>query len=382
MAQEFTRETEQSILIVDDNPTNVQLLSVMLKERGGYKVRAALSGKLALQAARNNPPDLILLDIYMPGMNGYEVCEQLKADEATRGIPVIFISALNETVDKVRAFEAGGVDYITKPFQFKEFEARVHTHLELRRQRRELQQSYAQLREAERLRDNLVHMIAHDLRNSLTAISGYFELIMLSDGKVLSQKSTGYVRKGADSIYTLVGIINTMLDVNRMEAGAMKPNLAPCDLVGVAKKVLSDMEAVLGKTELILDLPVQHEIVKADRELIIRVLQNLVVNALKAIPAGGWVRVGVAFSGSSVRVTVSDNGAGISPEYRQKIFDKFGKVEAGPGAGKYSTGLGLTFCKLAVEAHGGRIGVESEVGAGSAFWFELPREQTNNPPAD
>ena len=374
MTQEATQDIEQSILVVDDNPANVQLLSRMLKERG-YKVRAALSGKLALQAVRNNAPDLVLLDINMPEMSGYDVCEEMKADEVTRGIPVIFISALNETMDKVRAFEAGGVDYITKPFQFKEVEARVHTHLELCRQRKALQWSYAQLSEAERLRDNLVHMIAHDLRNSFTAISGYFELIMLTDGKALSQKSVGYLRKGADSITALVGMINTMLDVSRMEAGAMKPNCAPCDLVTVAKKVLSDMDAIRGKAEFILDTAVQCQMANADRDLVMRVVQNLVSNALKSIPSDGWVRVGVEAKEGGVRVTVSDNGPGIPAEYREKIFEKFGKVETGEGSSKYSTGLGLTFCKLAVEAHAGRIGVESEIGGGSTFWFELPLDK-------
>jgi two-component system, sensor histidine kinase and response regulator len=370
MKEETTKQTEQSILIVDDNPANVQLLSRMLKERG-YKARVALSGKLALQAVRNNPPGLILLDINMPEMNGYEVCAELKADDTLKGIPVIFISALNETMDKVKAFGAGGVDYITKPFHFEEVEARVQTHLELCRQRHELQQSYARLAHVELMRDNLVHMIAHDLRNSFTAISGYFELIMLTDGKVLSQKSVRYLKKGADSVSTLVGMINTMLDVSKMEAGAMKLNLAGFDLVAAAKGVLSDMESLRGKTDLFLDCPVVSVDVKADREIIMRVIQNLIGNALKSVGTDGWVRVGIEPGERRVRVTVRDNGPGIPAEFRQKIFEKFGRVETGAGRGKYSTGLGLTFCKLAVEAHGGRIGVESEPDKGSTFWFDL-----------
>ena len=177
--------SEPSILVVDDNAANVQLLVGMLKDRG-YKVRAALSGKLAIQAVQNNPPDLILLDVNMPEMNGYEVCERLKSDESTRDIPIIFVSALHETLDKVKAFGVGGVDYITKPFQFQEVEARVRTHLELCRQRREIRESYARLRQLEKLRDDLVHMIAHDLRNPLTAVSGYLDLVAFDDEKALS----------------------------------------------------------------------------------------------------------------------------------------------------------------------------------------------------
>jgi two-component system sensor histidine kinase/response regulator len=129
-----------NILLVDDTPSNLQLLLQLLKDRG-YRIRVATSGKLALQAVQHEPPDLILLDVNMPELNGYEVCERLKADPAWAEIPVIFISAMSETLDKVRAFGAGGVDYVTKPFQFEEVEARVATHLELRRQKRELQAS-------------------------------------------------------------------------------------------------------------------------------------------------------------------------------------------------------------------------------------------------
>ena len=139
MEQRTSREDVPNVIVVDDTPANLQLLTGMLKERG-YKVRPVPSGKLALQAAKNDPPDLILLDIMMPEMDGYEVCERLKADEKLREIPVIFISALNETMDKVKAFGVGGVDYVTKPFQFEEVDARVSTHLKLQRQRRELKE--------------------------------------------------------------------------------------------------------------------------------------------------------------------------------------------------------------------------------------------------
>ncbi|HEY3276728.1 MAG TPA: hybrid sensor histidine kinase/response regulator [Syntrophorhabdaceae bacterium] len=362
---------QQSILIVDDNPVNVQLLTGMLK-KGGFKARAALSGKLAIQAVQNNPPDLVLLDINMPEMSGYEVCERLKADSALREIPIIFISALNETVDKIKAFQTGGVDYITKPFQFEEVEARVKTHLELRARGRELERSYEQLREAERLRDNLVHMLAHDLRNSLTAVSGYLGLIEMTGKKTLSQKTLGYVRKGAQSLATTVSMISTMLDVSRMEAGVLKLMPIRFDVAALIKAVLSDMEALQGQGELQFDPPSGDYYASADRELIRRVLQNLVDNALKAIPAGGAVRVNVEQEDGCVRMTVQDNGPGIRKEDQERIFEKFGQADLGFGKGKYSTGLGLAFCKLAVETHGGRIGVESEEGKGSTFWFDLP----------
>lgn len=159
-----------SILVVDDTPANLQVLSGMLKEQG-YEVRPVPSGRLALRAAASEPPDLILLGILMPDMDGYEVGRSLKANEALRDIPVIFISALSDTADKLKAFAHGGLDYVTKPFQFEEVQARVSAHLNLRRLRleaprhhRELEQSYEQLRQLEVMRDSLTHMIVHDLR--------------------------------------------------------------------------------------------------------------------------------------------------------------------------------------------------------------------------
>src|SRR3954469_23589781 len=140
----MTPQEPASILVVDDTPANLQVLAGMLKDRG-YKVRPVPSGKLALLAARCDPPDLILLDINMPEMNGYEVCEQLKADDKLKGIPVIFISALNENLDKVKAFAIGGVDYLPKPFQMEELHARVETHLKLRRLQIQLEEANARL---------------------------------------------------------------------------------------------------------------------------------------------------------------------------------------------------------------------------------------------
>lgn len=162
-------------MVVDDTVANLKLLQAMLQAKD-HHVLAFTSGKAALAAAAQNPPDLILLDINMPEFNGFQVCEHLKADEELREIPVIFISALNETADKIKAFSVGGADYVTKPFQFEEVYARVKAQLELRRQKHELQHSYDKLLELEALRDNLVHMIVHDMRSPLTVAIGNLDL--------------------------------------------------------------------------------------------------------------------------------------------------------------------------------------------------------------
>ncbi|MFZ2655512.1 MAG: response regulator [Victivallales bacterium] len=208
-----------NILIVDDTPANLLLLDKMFADRG-YKTRSVLSGKLALQAARSEPPDLILLDINMPEMNGYEVCEQFKADAKLKDIPVIFISALSETIDKIKAFAVVGVDYVTKPFQLEEVDARVRTHLELRRlrlelerQNRRLQENYDHLGKLEDLQDKLTHMFVHDMRLPLIGVTGYLETLEMDAGRKLDSNELEILRKARNNGLVLVGMINSLMDV-------------------------------------------------------------------------------------------------------------------------------------------------------------------------
>ena len=345
-----------NILIVDDTPANLLLLVRMLTERG-YHARPVLSGKLALEAARAEPPDLILLDITMPEMNGYEVCERLKADAALKEIPVIFISALNETVDKVKAFRVGAVDYVTKPFQFDEVYARVQTHLQLRR--------------LEKLRDDLTHMVIHDLTSPLSVIFYCLDMMKYDEAENLSASTEKFVALARHSAEELNNMIRSILDVNKMGAGEMKLRHEPCELDSLIRGVLATPQPLPENRTVTFDIPEASLTVAADFGLIRRVLQNLLSNALRYTPAGGNVRIVVAPSSSEIRITIADAGPGIAPENHQRIFEKFGQVE--DQNHRLGTGLGLTFCKLAVEAHGGRIGVESEVGQGCTFWFALPR---------
>ncbi|HCC49099.1 MAG TPA: hybrid sensor histidine kinase/response regulator [Elusimicrobia bacterium] len=371
MNEHIYSKTPPSVLMVDDIPENLKMLSEMLKGRG-YKVRAAVSGKLALQAARNDPPDLILLDINMPEMNGYEVCEKLKSDAKLKEIPVIFLTALTETIDKVKAFGTGGVDYITKPFQFEEVEARIETHLELRRQKQALQEAYDKLRGLEKLRDSLVQMVIHDLRSPLTGAFAYLKLVRDNKDKTLSAVHAGYVGEAMKAVMQMIQMACDVLDTSKMEAKQLQLKAADSDLSCILEDGISGLKPLLAKREIRFTAPESPVMVRLDREIILRVVQNLLSNALKFTGEGGLIRLGIETGGDRVRVSVKDNGAGIQPEYRQKLFEKSAQGELRTAGQRYSPGLGLTFCKLAVEAHGGSIGVESEEGKGSSFWFELP----------
>lgn len=357
-----------NVLIVDDNRTNVDVLVNALDDI--CEVSVAMNGRSALNVITRLHPDLILLDIMMPEMDGYEVCGRLKKDERLADIPVIFISALNETIDKVTAFAAGGVDYVTKPFQIEEVRARVVTHLELQRRKRQLEDNLEQLRILEKQRDNLVHMIVHDMRTPLHGISGYLQLLGLDKSSRLSDAGRKYVQAGMASVKSLIEMVSSVLDVSRMESGQMQVNFVECDLIAIAVEVIRKLESLANGLELVKDLPGEPLMIIADPGLISRAIQNLLGNALKFTPRGGRIRLEIKPRDAGVRVALEDTGHGIPPEYRERIFDKFGQMECGQR--KHSTGLGLTFCKLVVEAHGGIIGVDSEVGVGSTFWFHLP----------
>ena len=229
----------QSILAVDDTPANLTLLSGILKERG-YRVRPVPSGELALEAARAEPPDLVLLDIDMPEMTGFEVIVQLKADARLCDIPVIFLTAHTDVANKVKAFSLGGVDYVTKPFHAEEIHARVATHLALRRQQRELQARYDQLATLERMRDDLVQMIVHDLRSPLSGVCVLLD-IMIEDLAAVAPEAQRDIAACRASAQRMIGMVTTILDVSKLEAAAMTLALAPCDLVAITADVITEI---------------------------------------------------------------------------------------------------------------------------------------------
>ncbi len=364
------------IMVVDDTEANLHLLCGMLKERG-YKVRPVPNGRLALQAAKSAPPDLILLDIHMPEFDGYETCAQLKRDERTAGVPVIFISALNETIDKVLAFGVGGVDYVTKPFQFEEVDARVACHLKLRRlqlevesRNCELQKSNAELRRLQELRDNLTHMIVHDLRSPLSGVLLSIDLLRTQAAGLSSDWTRG-LNLTKSTLDQVMAMINSLLDVSKFEAGELTPNRTSCDLVALVHEVIPLLTAGRESQCVSVESDSPVALASVDRNLISRVFQNLLGNAFKFSRSTSTVNVRLHRDGAGVRVEVIDHGPGIPAQYHQRIFQKFGQVSVDHQ--RIGTGLGLTFCRLAVEAHGGKIGVTSEIGQGSTFWFYLPK---------
>ncbi|PIQ27665.1 hybrid sensor histidine kinase/response regulator [bacterium (Candidatus Blackallbacteria) CG17_big_fil_post_rev_8_21_14_2_50_48_46] len=386
----MTEQSKVDILIVDDTPQNLKVLSDFLRLKG-YNSRPVSSGKLALRGAETRPPDLVLLDINMPEMSGYEVCEAFKAHPELKDIPIIFISALNEVLDKVRAFNVGGVDYITKPFQFEEVQMRIQTHLALRhlnqhlsQQNQVLQTSLKRQQELEEQRDNLLHMVVHDLRAPLSGIVGYLSLLEGTTDN-FNEKQERYLNLALQSSQILIDMISELLDVYKLENGEMPLFRSSQDISKTILQATEAMEGMFINKVLSCELPVSPSPVFLDHDLVRRVVINLLSNALKFTPRGGEIKVQAELQAGMLIVAVQDSGAGIPEEFQTKIFEKFGQAELRQENRRYSTGLGLTFCRMVVEAHGGKIGVSSQIGKGSRFEFVIPVsgfEVTSNLPVN
>jgi two-component system, sensor histidine kinase and response regulator len=363
-------QTPASVLVVDDTVDNLRLLTGVLAQMG-HEVRPVTSGAQALLAARHSPPDLVLLDVTMPQMSGYEVCARLKADPLLKDIPVIFLTALSDIADKVKAFEVGGIDYITKPFHLEEVQARVRTHLALSRANLQLSRSYAKLQKLEQLREDLVHMVVHDMRSPLMVLVSNLEFLKVESHK-LSPQAGEDLQAAMDGAQVVARMANDMLDVSRLEEGKLNLTLGEHDLGVLAEKIRASLLGFeRGRN---IELEVRSPTVAAcDSGLVQRVLENLVGNAIKHTPSSSVISISVGSRSGRARVEISDGGPGVPTEARQRIFEKFATVSGRRRDRYHSAGLGLAFCKLAVEAHGGTIGVEPHEPEGSTFWFELPR---------
>jgi two-component system, sensor histidine kinase and response regulator len=370
-----------SLLVVDDIEANRDILSRRL-ERQGYAIATAENGRQALEMLRADSFDLVLLDIMMPEIDGYEVLQRLKADDRLQHIPVIMISALGELDSVVRCIEMGAEDYLPKPFNPTLLKARIGACLEKKRARdrelclfEQLQQNYKRLQELEKLRDDLTHMIIHDLRTPLSSlIAGMQTLDVVGDLNEDQQEMMGIAIISGG---TLLGMINDLLDVGKMESGSVQLDYAVLSAAELVAAAVSQIASLAESKQLMLVRQIDADLppLRGDENKLRRTLVNLLGNAIKFTPSGGAVTVEARPSkeGQSVQFSVRDTGEGIPPEAFGRIFEKFGQVESRQGGRTMSTGLGLTFCKLAVEAHGGHIRVESAPGQGSRFCFTIPQ---------
>ena len=366
------------LLVVDDNETNRDVLSRRLQMQG-YQTQTACDGAYALAAISERVFDLVLLDIMMPDMDGYEVLRRLKDDEKTRDLPVIMISAIDDLDSVVRCIELGAEDYLSKPFDPTLLKARIGACLEKKRGRdretrlfAELQENYRKLQKSEKMRDDLTNMIVHDLRTPLSSVmAGVQTVSMLGPLMPEQQECCDIALRGSSA---LLDMINDLLDISKLEEGASDLELAALDVAALVESALEQVQSgaarrkIRWQREFAPDLPEFN----GDAGKLRRTLVNLLGNAIKFSHNGGEIIVGARADKTELLLWVRDHGEGIPREAFERIFEKFGQVEDRKAGRAMSTGLGLALCKMVVDAHGGRIWVESELGRGSTFYVALP----------
>jgi two-component system sensor histidine kinase/response regulator len=351
------------VLLVDDEPLNLDVLAGLF--RGLYSVTAVKSGEQALACASGpNRPDLVLLDVMMPEMDGYEVCRRLKADERTREIPIVFVTAKSDVGDETKGLDLGAVDYLAKPISPPIVLARVKgilSRVMLQRQVDEMQRTFTA-------------MIVHDLRNPLNVITGFTELALSEPAVEESFELRTGLQRVLENALRASLLVSQMLDLTQLRAGRVTLEPVELDVSGLLQRLASDQELLARGKKIRLETAIEPGLsASADPLKLAEVVMNLIGNALKFTPAGGTITLAASFASEHrLRISVTDTGPGIPPEEVVKLFVPWRQVAGTNKRAVRGHGLGLAICRMIVEAHGGAIGLESDVGNGAAFSFWIP----------
>ncbi len=358
------------ILVVDDDALSRRSVRAML-ERGYYQVETAEGGEEALALLPTYQPELVLLDIQMPGMDGLEVCRRIRELPNGDLLPIIFLTADERPDVHSLAFRAKGDDFLRKPVLQGELIVRIRSLMRLKRLQAEVQEERDSLLDLQKQREQLFHFIVHDLKNPLSAIQMGLELMDGEEDR--SPTSKAHLRRLRDTAQAMGRMIQDILDIGRAEQIGLdlRRTRVPLDtwIPGLIKEV--EAQAQSRDHRLAWGCPADLA-VEADPAFLRRVLLNLLDNALKYSPSGSQTRIEAIPCGNGVRLEVRDQGEGIPEPMREQIFGKFVRLEEGGPGARSGSGLGLAFCQLVAEAHGGRIWVEDNLPRGSAFVLELP----------
>ncbi len=371
-------ETTSLILIVDDNPQNLQLLGNILKKRG-YKLAAATNGPQALDFAQKKGPDIILLDVMMPGIDGFETCEKLKNEPSTKNIPVIFLTAKTDAESTALGFEKGAVDFVAKPFNSKELLARVKTHLDLKhatealRREKEIAEEAKQMaEEATKLKDKFVSLVAHDLKAPFATIIGFLELLYDDHANPLQPEQKKMVEYSLRSGKGLVNMIQKVLEIGRLQTGKVILEKRFFDGHHSASHTVENLKLLAQEKGIVLNNEVpQGTRFYGDVELFGGVIQNLVSNAIKFCNKEDTITL---FAPSDLKgsIAVKDTGIGMNEASKSIVFQHEETTTTRGTAGEKGTGLGLPLSQDIMKAHGGTLSVESVQGEGSVFYATLP----------
>ena len=364
------RPSRPRVLIVDDQAANIELLAEALGE--AYELFAATSADRAIELA-NASVDLILMDVVMPGQNGFELCQILKARAKTRTTPVIFVTALGEVEDEARGFEVGGVDYITKPISPPTVRARVRTHLELRGAQKRLEKEAEVLAENLRLKEHVDRLSRHDLKTPLTSVISIPQILLDTHG--LTEEQRGMLRAVEAAGYRILDMVNRSLDLFRMESGVYEFQPARVDLRALAERVISDLQPLARERDVRFDLKgdgAEPPMAMAEELLSYSMLANLIKNAIEASPRGGVVGIAVESEAEETSVAVRNSGA-VPLALREGFFRKY--ASSGKKSG---SGLGAYSARLMAEAQRGRIEMETSDDAGTVVTVRLETSRSSS----
>jgi len=361
---------KSKIMIVDDDRINIRILGGILRGEG-YLLTEADSGEKALQVYAESLPDLVLLDVMMPGIDGFETCRRLNKNYGDQCAPVIFITAKSESDDVVEGLGAGGVDYLPKPFKAKEVIARIRSHLQNRALSEQRKQLVAQLSKANAAKNRFLGMAAHDLRNPLASIRGLSEFLREGAVGPLTPGQIDLINTIHSASQSMLDLVNELLDVATIEAGELKIHYGPHDLAELISKsvAMTNIEAAKKKTVVTFDTHGEAPILMLDGAKMTQVIDNLLSNAVKYSPPGSSVTATIQFDSTrgTYGFAVQDQGPGIPDGERDKLFKDFGRLSIQPTGGEKSTGLGLAICRKIVEAHGGTITAKNLTTHGCEF---------------
>ncbi len=367
------QEQDFLILIVDDIAKNIQLLGKVLDNQG-YGVVAVTNSDQVLKAARKHSPDLILLDIMMPGMSGFDVCEELKADDELAEIPVIFLTARSEEEDIIKGLNLGGADYVTKPFNSGELLARIETHLSLKKARDRIVQQQEELKQLSETKDKLYSIIAHDLKGALFGISGIADILQ---DDLARHEVEEDIKENISLIYKSSHAANQILENllfwTRMQTNLLDLNPTKFSLSKCIRECIELYKVQLKEKQIEVEFESDNAMLYADRQMISTVFRNLLSNAIKFSDRGNNIYIDVDTSEKIRRVRVRDEGIGMTEEVRENIFNPDNRPKQEGTDNERGTGLGLLLCNEFVEIHNGDISVESEAGKGTEFEIILPK---------
>ncbi|MCF6242563.1 MAG: hybrid sensor histidine kinase/response regulator [Bacteroidales bacterium] len=360
------------ILIIDDIAENIKVAANVLKKQS-FNISYAQSGKAGIARAEKVRFDLILLDIMMPEMDGFEVCRRLKQNEKTKEIPVIFLTAKADEESLRKGFDSGGVDFITKPFKATELIARVNTHIQLKFVQEQLSKTNEEIRLANENKDKLLSIIAHDLRNPFSVLITFSKLIMDSYEEFSKEDILTYMKSFYDTSKQGFNLLDNLLKWSKSQTGKMEIIREKLDMNDLTEETITLLNSqALNKNIKLYNKVPKNLYAFADINMILTVLRNLISNAIKFTDKGGKVEIFGEIKKKQVFIKVKDTGVGIAADDIPKIFRIDIKHSTSGTEGERGTGLGIILCKEFIEKNNGILSVESQPGKGSTFFFSLP----------